>query len=91
VYQALLNNLGASKLTLQGVDYPANEAGNSDCGAAGGPDMAGLANNITARCPNTKIALSGYSQGACVVHNAVQQQGLSVSNIAAVVLFGKIH
>ena len=88
MYKQLLSDLGASKLTLQGVDYPADAAGNSNCGAAGGGDMADKVQTILSRCPNTKIALSGYSQGACVVHNAVQSQGVDASKIGAVVLFG---
>jgi cutinase len=50
--------------------------------------MASLVNQALSQCPSTKIALSGYSQGAMVVHNAVAQQGLSASQISAVVLFG---
>lgn len=88
MFKQLLSDLGASSLTLQGVDYPADAAGNANCGAAGGADMASKANAILSRCPNTKLALSGYSQGACVVHNAVQSQGLAASKVAAVVLFG---
>jgi len=88
-FKQLLSDLGASKLTLQGVTYPADSAGNANCGAAGGAAMASEVKTILSRCPNTKIALSGYSQGACVVHNAVQSQGVSASSISAVVLFGK--
>lgn len=50
--------------------------------------MKALADTILARCPNTKLVLSGYSQGACVVHNTVEQQGLSASSVAATVVFG---
>lgn len=91
MFKQLLSDLGASKLTLQGVDYPASAAGNADCGSDGGAEMAQLFTNITARCPNTKAVLSGYSQGACVVHNAVQSQGIDASKIAASVLFGEPH
>lgn len=48
--------------------------------------MASLAKNIMSSCPNTKIALSGYSQGATVVHAALSQ--LDGSKISAVVVFG---
>ncbi|KAK5680055.1 hypothetical protein LTS10_008005 [Elasticomyces elasticus] len=50
--------------------------------------MAKKVSIIPGRCPSTKIGLSGYSQGACVVHNAVQSQGVAASSIAAVVMFG---
>ena len=89
MFKQLLSDLGASSLTLQGVNYPADSAGNANCGAAGGPAMASEVNTILARCPNTKIALSGYSQGACVVHNAAENQGLDNSKISATVVFGK--
>lgn len=89
MFKQLLSDLGASRVTLQGVNYPADSAGNANCGAAGGAAMASEVKTILARCPNTKIALSGYSQGACVVHNAVQSQGVSASSIAAVALFGE--
>ena len=89
MFKQLLSDLGASSVTLQGVNYPADSAGNANCGAAGGPQMASEVKSILARCPNTKIALSGYSQGACVVHNAAASQGLDNSQIAAVVVFGE--
>jgi len=88
MFRQLLSDLGASSLTLQGVNYPASAAGNANCGADGGPNMKALADTILARCPNTKLVLSGYSQGACVVHNTVEQQGLSASSVAATVVFG---
>jgi len=50
--------------------------------------MTNEVNTILGRCPNTKIALTRYSQGACVVHNAARSQGLDNSKIAAVVVFG---
>ena len=40
------------------------------------------------QCPSTKVVVSGYSQGAMVVHNAFSSQGLSSSQIAATILFG---
>ena len=91
MFRQLLSDRGASALTLQGVNYPADSAGNANCGAAGGAQMADEVRTILARCPNTKIALSGYSQGACVVHNAASSQGLDNSKIAAVVTFGKFY
>lgn len=41
------------------------------------------------RCPNTKIVVSGYSQGAQLVHNAAQRtSAANAQRIAAVVVFG---
>lgn len=62
--------------------------GNANGGADGGPTMASLVKQSISQCPNSKIALSGYSQGAMVVHNAVAQQGVDASKVGAVVLFG---
>lgn len=111
MFQELLSDLGTSGVSLQGVPYPANSAGNANCGAAGGSLMvriirlistatcadctqpflqADLVKQALAACPNTRIALSGYSQGACVVHNAASQSGFPTSKVGAVVLFGKI-
>ena len=55
-------------------------------GASGGPVMAKLVEQALNQCPNTKILLGGYSQGAMVVHNAANS--LAVGQIAAAVLFG---
>jgi len=47
--------------------------------------MAALAQKALKNCPNTKIALSGYSQGAMVVHVAASSLG---SDISSAVLYG---
>ena len=41
------------------------------------------------QCPNTKLCVSGYSQGAQVAHNAARMLSPSATNfINSVVLFG---
>lgn len=50
--------------------------------------MAELAASALSACPNTKLVLSGYSQGAMVVHNALSSGSLSGSDVAAVLAFG---
>ncbi|KAF3358188.1 DNA replication complex GINS protein PSF2 [Verticillium dahliae VDG1] len=41
------------------------------------------------QCPNTKIVLSGYSQGAQLVHNAAEQISAAVTaRVTAVLTFG---
>ena len=50
--------------------------------------MADLANQALKNCPNTKIAISGYSQGGMVCHYAVASAGLSADDVAAAVLYG---
>ncbi|RAL13904.1 carbohydrate esterase family 5 protein [Aspergillus homomorphus CBS 101889] len=81
-----LQSLTGNKVTVQGVDYPADWAGNMALGTAGGSKMATLVKQALSECPNTKVVLGGYSQGAMVVHNAASQ--LSAGQIQAAVLFG---
>lgn len=50
--------------------------------------MAQLASQSVSQCPNSKIVLSGYSQGGMVVHNAATQSGFPASSIAGAVIFG---
>ncbi|KAH2165314.1 hypothetical protein KXV52_009231, partial [Aspergillus fumigatus] len=80
--RSLLNN----KVVVQGVDYPASVEGNALLGAAGGPTMASMVKQALSQCPDTKVVVGGYSQGAMVVHNAANS--LSQGQIAAAVLFG---
>ncbi|TKX25205.1 cutinase-like protein 3 [Elsinoe australis] len=87
LFSALKSKLNGN-VALQGVSYPASAAGNANLGQDGGPTMAKLANQALSQCPGTKVVLSGYSQGAMVVHNAVQKSGFAAGNVAAAVLFG---
>lgn len=81
---------GASRLAVQGVNYPADVFGFLAGGSAeGATTMFNLIGQTATRCPNTKIVVSGYSQGAQLVHTATQR--LSAANAArvnAVVTFG---
>ncbi|PWY61670.1 cutinase-domain-containing protein [Aspergillus eucalypticola CBS 122712] len=81
-----LKSLTSNKVAVQGVDYPADWAGNADMGASGGSTMASLVKQAISQCPNTTVVVGGYSQGAMVVHNAASQ--LSSGEIQAAVLFG---
>ncbi|KAJ9489604.1 hypothetical protein VN97_g3669 [Penicillium thymicola] len=81
-----LNSLTGDKVTVQGVDYPADAAGNTAMGGTGGPTMAKLVKQALSQCPKTKVLLGGYSQGAMVVHRAASS--LTADQITAAVLFG---
>ncbi|KAK1066314.1 hypothetical protein LTR33_011621 [Friedmanniomyces endolithicus] len=83
--KALISSQGASGVAIQGVSYTATIESNIDQGRTGGPVMAQLAQKALKNCPNTKIALSGYSQGAMVVHVAASTLG---SDISSAVLYG---
>ncbi|KAF2667078.1 cutinase-domain-containing protein [Microthyrium microscopicum] len=84
---ALRKQIGASRVTVQGVEYPATTTTLATGGGVGPANMAADVKQALLQCPNTKIVLSGYSQGGEVVHNAFKQ-GITASQIAAAVMFG---
>ena len=50
---------------------------------------ASLVQDAFTKCPNTKVVISGYSQGAMLVHNAAKQLSTDVAGkISAAVTFG---
>ncbi|KAL4992195.1 cutinase [Aspergillus falconensis] len=81
-----LKSLTGNKAAIQGVDYPADAAGNAALGGSGGPKMASLVETALKQCPDTKVVLGGYSQGAMVVHSAASK--LSSGQVAGAVTFG---
>ncbi|KAF2007482.1 carbohydrate esterase family 5 protein, partial [Amniculicola lignicola CBS 123094] len=95
MFKALRQKLGANRVTVQGVDYPAT-SGVSSYGAAcissgggtGPVQMASDVRTVLQQCPQTKVVVSGYSQGGMVVHRAFSAQGLSSSQVTGAVLFG---
>jgi len=84
----LTSSLGADGVAIQGVDYEATIASNVQMGRAGGPVMAKLVKQAKEKCPDTKIALGGYSQGGFVVSNAISSGGVNKDDIAAAVVYG---
>ena len=50
--------------------------------------MAQLTARAMSQCPNTKVVMSGYSQGGQLVHKAAKQLSAAV---AAKVSSGKLH
>lgn len=58
----------------------------ANLGGSGGPEMADLAQQALSACPDTKLVLGGYSQGAMVVHNALGT--FDGSKVAAILVFG---
>jgi cutinase len=89
-FNALASRVGTANLAVQGVTYSASIAGFLAGGdAAGSRTMAQLTQRAVTQCPNTKIVLSGYSQGAQVVHNAANMLSAAVANrVTAVLTFG---
>lgn len=100
-FTALRNYInGTSTMAVQGVPYPASIGGFLKGGSPlGSGVMAELANKTASACPNTKIVMAGYSQGAQVVHNAMEKVAAMsnttapnnvdvASRVSSVVLFG---
>ncbi|KFY47431.1 hypothetical protein V496_10666 [Pseudogymnoascus sp. VKM F-4515 (FW-2607)] len=89
-FSALATAIGSENLAVQGVEYAADIAGFLAGGdAAGSKKMTELVGQAITQCPDSKVVMSGYSQGGQLVHNAADQ--LSSDNSAkvdAVVIFG---
>ncbi|KAJ4393473.1 hypothetical protein N0V93_002685 [Gnomoniopsis smithogilvyi] len=84
--------LGDSMVATQGVPYSAATAGNFYPGGSYPNDTAvyvDLINDAASDCPSSKIVVTGYSQGAALVVNAIHSLNTTVrSRIAAAVCFG---
>ena len=87
-FDSLTGQLPGKSVNLYPVDYPStNDYVNS--AHAGAADAVAHVQGTAANCPNTKIVLGGYSQGAGVMDMTSQQLPPQVANhIAAVALFG---
>ncbi|KAK8176504.1 cutinase-domain-containing protein [Phyllosticta citribraziliensis] len=57
-------------------------------GGAGTTAMTNQANSWLTKCPDTKLILTGYSQGAMLVHHTTTKLGSKASKVAAAVTFG---
>lgn len=87
LFAALSSDLDKN-VALQGVNYAADIEGDIDLGAEGAPDLVTLTQQALSQCPTTKVALAGYSQGGLVIHYALNEDGLSSSDVSAIVYFG---
>ncbi|RPB03570.1 alpha/beta-hydrolase, partial [Choiromyces venosus 120613-1] len=85
-----LTHLLPFRVSLQGVNnYPASVCGYlEEILETGAQYMADLVLFDKMKCPDSKIVLPGYIQGAQVVHKAIDRlMGGDYARIAAVVLF----
>jgi cutinase len=85
---ALSNNVA-----VQGVDYAADVAGIAEevspTGGAGTKSMVADVTKALTKCPDTQIVLSGYSQGAMLVHNTMHTlSSTQAASVKAAVTFG---
>ncbi|KAK0390702.1 hypothetical protein NLU13_0205 [Sarocladium strictum] len=90
LFNNLASRIGLSNFAVQGVTYAANVFGYLQGGdPAGSRTMADLITRAASQCPNTQIVISGYSQGAQLVHNAAGMLSAAVtSRITAALTFG---
>ncbi|KAI9054794.1 hypothetical protein LZ554_001941 [Drepanopeziza brunnea f. sp. 'monogermtubi'] len=81
---------GTNQLAIQGVDYEAQPAGFFAGGSQkGAAKMASLINSTLLACPTTPLLVSGYSQGAQLVHLATSSlPNTTTSRITSIVMFG---
>ncbi|KAI0521704.1 carbohydrate esterase family 5 protein [Xylaria bambusicola] len=89
---ALKAALGSGRVAAQGIEYPASLLDNirpQGCDPADAEDFKDLITKAATDCPNSKLVLSGYSQGAALVHAAAKMLSASVaSKVAAAVTYG---
>jgi cutinase len=86
---SLTSQLGGRSVDVYAVNYPANDDYHGSA-TAGSNDASAHIQNTVAGCPNTKIVLGGYSQGATVINLASSAMPAPVANhVAAVALFGE--
>ena len=85
---ALRSRLGDRSLGVYAVNYPATRAFDTSA-SAGRDDVSAHVQSMAASCPNTRMVLGGYSQGAAVVDMATAAMPPQVAgNVAAAALFG---
>jgi cutinase len=87
-FDSLTAQLPGKSVNLYPVDYPSTTdyANSAKVGAA---DEVAHVQNTVAGCPNTKVVLGGYSQGAGVADLTSHQLSPQVAkHVAAVALFG---
>jgi cutinase len=85
---ALRSRLGDRSVGVYAVNYPASRDFSSSA-PAGGNDMSAHVQSMAASCPNTRMVLGGYSQGAAVVDLATSEMPPAVADhVAATAIFG---
>lgn len=85
---SLRSQVGRRTVSVYPVNYPATNNFRSSI-AAGANDASAHAESMAANCPNTRMVLGGYSQGAAVVDVITTQMPPGVADhVAAVAVFG---
>lgn len=85
---SLRSQLGGRSVAVSAVDYPATRDFVRST-TAGANDASARIQSIAANCPNTRIVLGGYSQGAGVIDLSTTALPPEVADhVAAAALFG---
>ena len=85
---ALIDQLPGRAVHVYPVEYPASTDYRNSA-LLGESDAVAHIQATAANCPNTKLVLGGYSQGASVIEMSSHSLPASVANhVAAVALFG---
>ncbi|KAK2808598.1 hypothetical protein FQN50_004630 [Emmonsiellopsis sp. PD_5] len=87
----LKSGLSRTQWDVKGLSdgYEADMLGNNCIGLNGGIAMMDLIEQTVQECPDTKIVVSGYSQGAMVAHNGVAfAKPEAKKQVVGVVVFG---
>jgi hypothetical protein len=67
----LSSGLSGRDWSVVGVPYDADFAGDNCLGLPGGQVAKDLLNQAAKKCPDSKLFMSGYSEGGMVSHNGV--------------------
>jgi cutinase len=85
---SLRQQVGGRAVGVYPVNYPASDDFRSSI-PAGANDASTHIQSTAANCPNTRMVLGGYSQGAAVIDVITSQMPPNVANhVAAVAVFG---
>lgn len=86
---SLSSQTAGKSVNVYAVNYPANDDYHNSA-TAGADDASAHIQDVVNSCPNTKIVLGGYSQGATVIDLAsVAVPPAAGDRVAAVALFGE--
>ncbi|KAI1800223.1 carbohydrate esterase family 5 protein [Daldinia bambusicola] len=84
--------LGEDAVAAQGVEYPAlliDNLRSGGCDPEDADNMRALITQAATQCPSSKLVISGYSQGAALVHRSIESASAAVRNrIYAAVTYG---